>query len=271
MLSKSKLIVFFATILVVTSCSDDQKLAKVGDKNITAAEFEAYLKFKRLPANDEKRRDSYLKQYLEREALAAAIEESSLLDQKQIEAELNEFRKEMLISRYFEKYLNDQVTDESVQNYYTGHAQEYEEKKVHVAHILIRTKPNMSEEERKAKHTTAQEAYSKIMSGADFTEVAKNYSEDKISGKKGGDLGWLKEGAVDAAFSEKAFSLEKGAVSEPFETPFGFHIVKLIDGPQVIKKPFDAVKGDIRYQLRNKAKDAELKRLTTEVGIKKYD
>jgi peptidyl-prolyl cis-trans isomerase C len=90
---------------------------------------------------------------------------------------------------YFEKYLNEQVTDQAVRNYYNTKASEYEQKKAHVAHILIRLNSKMSEEERKVKLTTAQEAYSKIRAGEDFAEIAAQYSEDKISAKKGGDLG----------------------------------------------------------------------------------
>ena len=56
-----------------------------------------------------------------------------------------------------------------------------------------------------------------------------------------------------------------GEISEPIETPFGFHILKVLEGPLVVTQPLDAVKGDIRYQLRNKAKDAELKRLVAQV------
>jgi peptidyl-prolyl cis-trans isomerase C len=245
------------------------QLAVVNDQPITKAEFAAYLKFKRAPAGDEKRRQMLLEQYLEREALAAAIEKAGLLDRELIEAELNEFRKEMLISRYFEKFLNDKVTDQAVQNYYNTHAADYEQRRAHAAHILIRTNKAMGETERKVKLTTAQEAYSKIRAGRDFGEIARDYSEDKVSAKKGGDLGWLKEGSIDARFSKTLFELEPGAVSEPFETPFGFHVVKLIEGPKVVKRPLSAVAGDIRYQLRNKAKQAELERLVGEVKIEK--
>ena len=192
-----------------------------------------------------------------------------LLDNELVQAELNEFRKEMLISRYFEKFLKEKVTDQAVRNYYNTHAGDYEERKAHTAHILIRTNRKMKEPERKAKLTTAQEAYSQIRSGKDFGEIAKEYSEDKVSAKKGGDLGWLKEGSIDPRFSKTVFELEPGAVSKPFETPFGFHIVRLIEGPKVVKRPFDAVAGDIRYQLRNKAKKAELERLMAKAKIEK--
>jgi len=245
------------------------QLAVINDNPITQAEFAAYLKFKRAPADDQKRRQMLLDQYLEREALASAIEKAQLLDRELIAAELNEFRKEMLISRYFEKFLKDKVTEQAVQNYYNTHAADYEERRAHGAHILIRTNKAMSETERKVKLTTAQEAYSKIRAGQDFGDIAKDYSEDKVSAKKGGDLGWLKEGSIDARFSKTLFDLEPGSVSEPFETPFGFHVVKLIESPKVVKRPLSAVAGDIRYQLRAKAKKAELERLVKEVKIEK--
>jgi len=263
----------FITLLV--GCGQKQEtpkaenVATINDHPITEAQFEAYLKFKRVPAADEKRRRMLLDQYVEREALSAAVESENLLDRELIQAELNEFRKEMLISRYFEKFLKDKVTDEAVQNYYNTHAADYEQKMVHGAHVLIRTNSKMSEAERKAKLTTAQEAYSRIRAGKDFGEVAKQYSEDKVSAKKGGDLGWLKEGIIDPRFSQVLFGLEPGGVSEPFETAFGFHVVKLLEGPKMVKRPFSAVAGDIRYQLRNKVKQAEMERLLSKVKVEK--
>ena len=80
----------------------------------------------------------------------------------------------------------------------------------------------------------------------------------------------VKKGAIDPRFSEKIFSMEVDAVSEPFETAFGYHIVKLLEGEVTVKRPLEAVAGDIRYQLRNQAKQAELKRLLSEVKVKKH-
>ena len=271
MKSVIKTVIIVSIGITLAACDRDPKLAEVNGKNISESEFEAYLKFKRVPEKDLKRREALTKQYLEREAMSAVIVDSDVLDKKLIEAELNEFRKEMLISRYFQKFLADKVTDEAVKNYYNSHANEYESRKVNVAHILFRTNRNMGEAERKAKLTTAQEAYSKIKSGKKFEDIAKAYSEDKISGKKGGNLGWIREGAIDKKFSETTFAMKKGDISEPFETSFGYHIVKLIDGPAVVKQPFEAVKGDIRYQLRNKAKQAEIERMRKEAKIVRHD
>lgn len=179
-----KLISITGLALAISACDRDPKLAEVNGKSISENEFSAYLKFKRVPEKDTRRREALLKQYLEREAMAAVISDSDVLDKNQIEAELNEFRKEMLISRYFQKFLAEKVTDEAVKNFYNNNASSYENRKINVAHILIRTNAKMGETERKAKLTTAQEAYSKIKSGKKFAEIAKSYSEDKISGKK---------------------------------------------------------------------------------------
>lgn len=254
----------------ITACGDkDTRLASVDGKAISQAEFDSYLKFKRINTRDDKHKQSVIDQYLEREALAAAIEKNDVLDKALIDAELNEFRKEMFVSRYFETFLKEKVSEQAVQNYYSAHENDYSERKVHVAHILLRTNKNMGENEKKAKFTSAHAAQSQLKTGKKFEDVAKNYSEDAISAKKGGDLGWLKEGSIDKRFSDTVFAMKPGDTSEPFETSFGYHIVKLIEGPMVVKRPFDSVKGDIRYQLRNKAKDEELKRLKGTVSIKK--
>lgn len=64
--------------------------------------------------------------------------------------------------------------------------------------------------------------------------------------------------------------LKEGEMSEPFETPFGYHIVKVLEAPQVVKRPFEAVAGNIRFQLRSQAKKAEMERLKDKIEIKKF-
>lgn len=267
-----RMLALIAGILVMTACGNNSSdFAEVNGHKISQKQFDAFLTYKRIPATGNKKLDATIDDYLEREALSAVIESQGGMDNPVIQAELNELKKEMLISRYFEKFLQDAVTEQAVKNYYTTHAEDYEQKKAHVAHILIRTTKDMPETEKQAKETMVMEAYSKIKTGKDFAEVAKDFSEDKMSAKKGGDLGWLKEGSISPGFSKKVFEeLKEGDISEPFETPFGYHIVKLVEAPKVIKQPFKSVEGNIRYQLRNKAKQEEVKRLMAKTEIKRY-
>ncbi len=126
----------------------------------------------------------------------------------------------------------------------------------------------MSDEERQALLTRAHEAYSRATSGEDFAALVQEYSDDKLSAKNDGDLGWVKEGAIDPAFTKNAFELKKGEISEPIVTSFGFHVIKVLDEAQIITQPFEVVSGNIRYELRQQAKQAEMERLR---GLIKID
>jgi peptidyl-prolyl cis-trans isomerase C len=262
----------FSLLALLTGCdSGGEEIASVNGKAVSQEAFDAYLKFKRVPAQNGEWVNRELDEYLEREALAGQIEEQELLSAEQVEVEINEFRKQMLISRYFEEFLRDRVTDEAVRNYYATNPDQFQARKAHVAHILLRVTPGQSEAERQALLTKAQEVYSRANANEDFAALAKEYSEDQLSAQQGGDLGWLQEGAIDPAFSSKVFSMKAGELSEPLATPFGFHVIKVVEGPQVIKQPFESVSGDIRYRLRQEAKQAELERLTQAAKIEKNE
>ncbi|MGS2716804.1 peptidylprolyl isomerase [Eionea flava] len=248
--------------LALAGCSDDNKMGNEKEK------FEAFLKLKRIPLNDEARYQRMQQEYQQRSALTNAIEKTDELDALQIAAEVEEFRKQLLISRYFESYLNNAVTEQGIQNFYSKNIDQYKSRKVQVAHILFRVNPRMGEVERQALLTTALDAYGKLNTGIDFSELAKEVSQDKVSAVKGGDLGWINEGAVAEEFSEKAFSMKAGDISEPFLTSFGFHIIKVLEEPQDVVKPLESLKGDIRYQMRNQAKEAEIQRLLESVNYK---
>jgi len=262
----------FAGLLLVglSGCGEDENyFAKVNDRGLKEADFNAYLKHKRIQFRNDIQREKVLDQYLEREALADLIENDLMKDDALIGAEINELRKEILISRYFERYLGKQVTDDAVSNFYNSNIERYQEQKIHVAHILIRLARNMDESQRQVQLTTAQEAYSKVQAGMPFDEAASQYSEDKVSAAKGGDLGWLVQGSIHPKFSEQAFKLKQGEISAPIETPFGYHVVKVLDEPKINRKSFESVKGEIRYELRNKARDAERKRILGAIRIEK--
>lgn len=266
---------FFLILLIVMfqlACSDrkpanDAKPASaVGLANqygveISEPKFRAYLKFKRMDKANPAQQERLVEGYAQRQKLADAIAKSDVLDQDLLEAELEEFRREMLISRYFAKYLDQKVTDDAVKNFYVANQADYKHDRAKARHILVRIEQNLSEPERQAKQTAIQEAYSQLQTGKSFAEVAETYSEDKVSARKGGDLGWLKRGAIHPDFSAALFKLEPGKHSLPVETPFGFHIVYLEQAPEAVTQPLETVKGDIRYKLRAEAKNAERKRL----------
>ena len=254
----------------VSACSNDDSVGEINGKEISNESFDAYLKFKRIKIRDDKHREEHIKQYMDREALALSTEHSDVLDAALVQAELDEFRQQMYVSRYFEKFLKEAVSDQAIQNYYVVNAKDYEHRKAHIAHVLFRTTRDMGDNEKGAKKTAAHEVYSKLKAGGDFRKLATDYSEDKNSAGKGGDLGWMKEGAINSVLSDKAFSLEKGEYTEPFETPFGYHVLMLLDDYKAVKQPLETVKGAIKYKLRQQAKQAEIERLNESIDIEIY-
>jgi peptidyl-prolyl cis-trans isomerase C len=68
-----------------------------------------------------------------------------------------------------------------------------------------------------------------LQGGADFAETAKEQSNDTATAENGGDLGWFAKGQMVQQFEEVAFSLQPGQISQPFQTQYGWHIVKVLE------------------------------------------
>ena len=98
---------------------------------------------------------------------------------------------------------------------------------VHAKHILKLFPQNPTEEQKAVCKAQIDSIYQLLLAGADFDELAKKESQDG-SAKRGGDLGWFRRGNMVQPFEDIAFSLADGALSEPFETQYGYHIVKKI-------------------------------------------
>jgi peptidyl-prolyl cis-trans isomerase SurA len=95
----------------------------------------------------------------------------------------------------------------------------------HVRHILLRAREGFSEAEARSRLTGLRE---RIISGTDFAELARQYSED-ASASKGGDLGWVAAGDTVPEFEKVMNGLKDREVSAPVQTPFGWHLVQVLE------------------------------------------
>jgi peptidyl-prolyl cis-trans isomerase SurA len=95
----------------------------------------------------------------------------------------------------------------------------------HVRHILLRARDGLTDAEARERLEKLRE---RIVKGADFGEIARQNSEDS-SASKGGDLGWVSPGDTVPEFERVMNSLKPGEVSEPFQTPFGWHLAQVIE------------------------------------------
>lgn len=135
------------------------------------------------------------------------------------------------------------ITDKQAQEYYKDNINEFNvPNKRKASHILVKT-------EKQAK-----DILEKIKKGQNFETLAKKYSTDKFSAKSGGNIGKFAKNAMVAEFSDVAFSLKKGEISDVVKTLFGYHIIKITGIYPAYLQKFEAVKKDIKHKLAaNKA------------------
>ncbi|GEN52992.1 peptidylprolyl isomerase [Halobacillus faecis] len=142
-----------------------------------------------------------------------------------------------------------EISEEEMKNYYDRMKTE-----VQASHILV------SDEE------TAKEVKEKIDNGEDFGELAAEYSSDG-SAQQGGKLGWFGPGEMVAEFEDKAYELEPGEVSEPVQSQFGYHVIKVTDKrDKEDVESYEDMKDEIKRTLTSQKVDqAELQKKMDEL------
>ncbi len=116
---------------------------------------------------------------------------------------------------------------------------------VDARHILLKTSPVLNDEQARNKLIQFRE---EILSGKmSFEKAAKEYSEDPGSAMHGGELGWNLPSAYDPAFRDALIKLQKGEISQPIHSAFGWHLIQLIDSRKVDRT--DAAQKDHAYRL----------------------
>ncbi len=155
---------------------------------------------------------------------------------------------------------------QEVEAYYQKHKRNKYDvpKKVCARHILIKSNKSLPPDIRKKHQDQLSEAGKKIAAGTAFAEVAKQYSEDSTK-NKGGDLGCFSTGQMVPAFEETAFGLKVGEVSTRVESPFGYHLIKVYDVKEPIRRKLDDVTDEIKKEL---AKETKAGTLTKELADK---
>lgn len=149
------------------------------------------------------------------------------------------------------------VTDEEALEYFNAHQDMFKAAaSARASHILV------------ASLEEAEKIAEEIKGGLAFEEAAKQYSSCP-SGAEGGDLGEFTRGRMVPEFENAVFTMEVDAVSEPVQTQFGYHLIKLISRNEGSTPEFDAVKVNVKQQLAS-IKQGELYTSTQEALGKKY-
>ncbi|MEG3637717.1 peptidylprolyl isomerase [Magnetococcus sp. PR-3] len=122
--------------------------------------------------------------------------------------------------------------------------------KVQARHILFKVPKGSNSSASADVRRKLDKLRQQIEAGADFTEMAKKFSQDEGSAKEGGMLGSFARGVMVPSFEDVAFFLKPGVVSEPVRTPFGWHLIEVVKREVEKVNSFAAAKKELRARLR---------------------
>ena len=104
-----------------------------------------------------------------------------------------------------------------------------------ISHILIQNTSDASPEQIKENYEKSMEVYKMLLAKNSFEDIAKNYSNDSTA-KSGGNIGWKKEADLPKLFNDQLAAINVGEITKPFQSPNGFHILKINEKKGVMKK-----------------------------------
>jgi parvulin-like peptidyl-prolyl isomerase len=161
------------------------------------------------------------------------------------------------------KYLDDirlsvaEVSDEDLEQYYRDNEVRLTfPEQVRVRHILLTWKPMGTTDDKAAIREQMKPILERARAGEDFAELAREFSDDYATRQNGGDTGLFKRGEMAPAFEAAAFVLKPGEISDPVETPFGVHILKLEEHKEAYLLPLDEIREDLRDHVREERMEA---------------
>ena len=138
-------------------------------------------------------------------------------------------------------------TNAEIQEYYDRNISQFSTPgQIRASHILLRTE-NRDEAEVKARST---ELVAEARGGADFSELAREHSEDEESAAQGGDLGLFGRGRMVPEFDAVAFELDVGAISDPVRSSFGFHLIQVTEKQEETTQPLIVARDVIERTLK---------------------
>jgi peptidyl-prolyl cis-trans isomerase C len=214
-----------------------------------------------LPPLQPEAKHDYLITYVSDMMLVAkAAEDKKLADTEDFKRKLALARSKLLMEALLQNEAKTAVTDAALRKVYDDAIKQIgEEKEVKARHILVETEDN------------AKAILASLKAGSNFDAIAKEKSKDPGSKENGGDLGYFAKDQMVPEFAEAAFKLDKGQISDPVKTQFGWHIIKVEDKRTKPAPAYDEVKDQVETFVVRKAQAELVQKLRAESKIERLD
>jgi peptidyl-prolyl cis-trans isomerase C len=241
---------------------------EVHQSDLTVAEDEAG----QIPPMSPEAKQDYLVQFVADMILVSkAAQDKKLGDSADFKRKLEFARKKLLMEGLLQSVGKEAVTDAAMHQVYDEAVKQIaEEKEVHARHILFRA-PAGDDKAAKEAEDKVKAVIVRLKKGEDFAKVATEVTEDPSGKANGGDLGYFTKEQMVPEFSDAAFKLETGQISEPVKTQFGWHVIKVEDKRTKQAPKFEDVKAQIENFVVRKAQAELVTKLRADAKIERMD
>jgi peptidyl-prolyl cis-trans isomerase C len=212
------------------------------------------------PLTEDKKRDYLITYLADVIVVAQAAQQQKLGDDPDVKRQLAFAHDKVLMEALLQKTGRAAQTDDAAMHkvYDQAVTKMPKEDEVHARHILVPT-------EQEAKDIVAQ-----LKKGGDFATLAKQKSKDP-GASNGGDLGWFTKSQMVPAFADAAFKLDKGQISDPVKTQFGWHVIEVMDKRVRPTPTFDQVKDQLKTYVARQAESQLVDNLRKTAKIERLD
>lgn len=224
----NKLAVVVSSILVLTIAltsfaQNSDVVAVIGNKQITKKEFDEKYKEVSAKAFNPPPKDLFLEDLVRYEVGVMEAEKRNLREDPIVQERIRQVMYVDLVEKELGKKADAiTVNEKEMQAYYAKNPE------IRTSHILVELKERAKPSEKEAARKRATEIYNEVKgSKKPFEQLVKLYSDDVVSKKNGGDIGWHSSTTLLPEYYNATLKLSMNALSPIVETKFGFHIIKL--------------------------------------------
>jgi len=257
-----RILILIITIGFIFSCSNSNNetkevskediLAKVGTENITRDDLTDELnklsyKQRSIYSSSPEKLNEFLQTHINEKVLYNEALKRGVKNRDEIQKEIERYEKQLITKTFGKEILEElELSENDIRMYYDQNKKDFE--RIQISKIFIRTDPEKDNSGETAQ-SKAELVSGRAKAGESFEELALEYSDDTVSKKRGGKVGYINRGEFPEEIDNKIFELKEGEITKPFEVDGGYLIIKANQEPD--HPPYGQVKRVIHSKLIN--------------------
>jgi parvulin-like peptidyl-prolyl isomerase len=272
-------IIFMLLTSLIIGCNSSQKdrvdseiIVRIGSDAITKDELNddlnrLSLKQKSIYTSSPEKLSEFLQTRINEKVLYKEAVKSGIQNREDIQENIDNYRKKLVTKTLGKEILQElDISQDEIKEYFDQNTKDYE--RVDISKIAVRLDTN-AENPKESALARAELISKRASQGESFEELAMEFSDDMVTKKKGGKVGYISRGRFPSNIESVIFSLKEGEVTKPFEVDGGYLIIKANRGANL--PPYNQIERTIRSKLINERLLDYINSLREEWGVQVYE